>query len=131
MRLPQRVCGTLFIGVIGMMSAAPVRSASAQYAGGCLLGYAYSYGYGCVPTGGAYQSFYGGPSYGGLPPIYEPFAFGFGGGGFGGGGFGGGGFGGGGYRGGGFRGGGFHGGGAHGGGGHFGGGGHGGGGGHR
>ena len=124
-------CKAAVAGGIGLMVLAPAAPASAQYAVNCPVGYAYSYGYGCVPAGGGYQSFYGSPGYGGVPPIYEPFGFAYGGygggyrggyrGGFGGGGFHGGvgGFhgGGGGFHGGG---GGFHGGGGggHGGGGH-------------
>ncbi len=93
MRTPTLIaCKAVIAGGLGLMVLAPATPASAQYAVNCPVGYAYSYGSGCIPAGGAYSSFYGAPGYGGYAPLYEPFGFAYGGG-FGG------------YRGGGFRGG--------------------------
>ena len=73
-------CKAIIAGGLGLMALAPANPALAQYAVNCPVGYAYSYGSGCVPAGGAYSSFYGAPGYGGFPPIYEPFGFAYGGG---------------------------------------------------
>ncbi len=46
----------------------------------CPAGYAYSYGYGCVPASPAYGAIYPAPAVAYAPPVYDTFGLVFGGG---------------------------------------------------